>query len=812
MAKQLTDEDIRAITDTEMRNSVGYSSGKLAAMRQKALWYYFGTAKGDLAPPEIEGRSSVVVPVVRNIVESMLPQLMVKFSGSDTVVEFEATKPGDEAVAEQATDYINYLFYQKNDGERIAYQCIKDALMSKKGFCKVWWDESDTEKREEYRGLSDVELAQIMDDEEVKITEQKSYPDEEDTEQRQKALEQLQGQLQQATQAAQQGDPKAQQDVQGMTQQMQSIQSQPPKMLFDVVAIRTTKGGRICVDPLPPEEFLISRDAKSIEDARFCAHRVLRTRSDLVSSGYKNVDQISGDDQGFGLNMERVERLAWDDETAYSGNSMAESADDSQRSVWVTECYIRVDADGDGISELRKVVRAGNQVLENEVCDVAPFVDFDCVPIPHKFFGLSVADLAMEGQRVETSLLRATLDNTYLQTNGRYFAVEGQVNLDDLLTSRPGGVVRIKQSGAVGPLDQGRGDLGNAMQMLEYTKGFVEDSTGWTRYNQGSDGDSLNQTATGVNQIVNRADMRLDLIARNLATGFRKLFELMLKLVSQYQQKEQIVKLRGTWVPVDPRLWTNGFGVCINVGLGTGDKTQRVQQLMALLNEQKQGMQFGIATPGNVFEAEKELVKALGFKSADKFWTDPSKIPPPQPPQDPEMVKAQSAMQLQQAKAQSDMQIAQMQSQMKAQADAQAKQLDYQMEQQRIQMQMQLESNKQEMQARDSQLTNQIEAQRDVQKAQMEAQLQVQRMEFEKWKAELDARVKLRIATIGNEASADEVLLEQGPIGGLESPSPINQLAQMHAQTMAVVQQLANAVSKPKQIIRDANGRAQGVA
>lgn len=727
-------DTLRAITDAEMRQAVGYWSGKLANMRQQAMYYYLGEAIGDLSPPEVEGRSSVVAPVVRNTIESMLPQLMVKFAGSDHPVEFEANKPGDEEKAAQATDYVSYIYHVKNNGEAVTYTWMKDALLQKNGIVKVWWDTRAEEKREEYVGLDQIELAQLMDEDDLEIIEQKQYADEEDAENRKQAIEQLTAQLQQAMQAAQQ-NPQAAQAAQQLQVQIQQIQSAPPKMLWDVVCKRMLdKQGRVCVENVPPEEFLISRKAKSIQDAPFVGHRVSRTYSELKSMGYKNVDNIGGDDAAASLNAERIERLGWDDEYAALNVNADTNMDDSQRRVWVTECYVRVDYDGDGIAELRKVVRAGNQVLENEIVDCAPFVSICPIPLPHKFFGLSVADLAMVGQKVETSLLRGVLDNTYMEVNGRYFAVDGQVNLDDLSVSRPGGIVRVKQQGAVGRLDQAQGNSGLGLQMLEYMKGFNEDSTGWTRYNQGSDGDSLNQTATGVNQITNRADMRLDLIARNFAVGFRELFRMILKLVSQYQQKEAVIKLRGEWVQVNPREWKNGFEATINVGLGTGSKDQLVAQLSMLAQHQANVYPLGVASNENIYQLMKELAKATGFKSADKFFTDPAKQPPQPPKPDPETVKAQAQMQIEQMKAQ-----------LQAQTDAAAKDKELALERERMQMQAQVDTHRQQVEAQQQQLKMQQE--RELEQVKLEASMQL-----EQFKAQMERETQLAVAKMKAEA------------------------------------------------------------
>lgn len=732
MAK-MSEDELRAISDGEMRQAVGYWSGKLANQRQKAMAYYLGEAKLDLAPPEVDGRSAVVSPDVRNTIESMLPQLMVKFCGGDTVVEFEATKPGDEPKAEQATDYINHLFYVRNPGERIAYNWMKDALLSKNGIVKVWWDTRKDETREEYVGLSDIELAQLMDDEEIEVTEQKAYEDEEDLEQREKAIEQMTAQMQQAMQAAQQ-NPQAAQAVQQMQARIQQIQAAPPKMLYDAVCKRSKEGGRIKVENVPPEEFLISRNAKSIGEATFVGHRVLRTASELKSMGYKDVDKLTSDDAAAALNMERIQRLSYDDEMAYLTTDTQLNLDDSQRKIWVTECYLRCDFDGDGIAELRKVVRAGNEILDNEVCDVAPFVSITPVPMPHKFFGLSVADLALEGQKIKTSILRGMLDNMYLQINGRYFAVDGQVNLDDLLTSRPGGVVRMKAPNMAGRLDQGMGDPQIGMGMMEYMTGYIEDSTGWSRASSGTDTNDLNSpiSATQATIVTNKADMRTDLIARNFADGFRDLFRLMLKLCSQYQCKEDIVKLRGNWVPVNPRDWRNGFDTVLNVGLGTGSKDQQVRHLMLLSQQQQFGLQVGTANPKNVYETQKELSKALGYKNGDKFFTDPAQQPPQQRP-DP---------------AQMQMQVEQMKAQLQAQTEQQKMQMNAQLEQAKMQMQAEVDRNRQEVEAQQQQAKMMMEKEL----AQFKIQAEMHR---DAMRAQVEQQTALEIARINAESKLD---------------------------------------------------------
>lgn len=732
----MTEDQLKAITDAELRQAVGYQAGKLADARQKALYYYEGLPKGDLSPPDIEGRSSVVSTEVRNVIESVLPELMAKFASSERVVELEPTKRTDEQSAKAATDYLNYLFYKKNDGHNVLQTWFKDALISRAGMLKVWWDTRTEETREEYKALSDVELAGIMDDDEVEVTEVKQYPDEEDAEKRQDALTQLQKQLVQAQTASTQGNQQAAQAVMALQQQMQQIMQMPPKLVYDITCKRSKKGGKIAIENVPPEEFLISRKAKNIKDAMFVGHRVMRTVSELKSMGYKNVDQLTSDDNGQQYSMERVERLSFDDEMPYA-NTDQPALDESQRIIWVTECYIRCDYDGDGIAELRKVVRAGNEILENEVVDMAPFVYIVPVVMPHRFFGLSLADLAMEGQKTNTSILRAMLDNLYLQVNGRYFAVENQVNLDDLLTSRPGGVVRVKSPNAVGRLDQAAGDSGDAMGMLQYMEAFTEKSTGWNRMSQATpNADSLNQTATAANIVTNKADMRTDLIARNFACGVVDLFKMMLKLVCQHQDAAEQVKLNEEWVDIDPREWRNQFSFTINIGLGTGSKDQLVQHLMMQLNVQKEGLQIGITSPEGIYQSAKKLSEALGFKNCETYWTDPAKNPQ-QPKPDPEMVKLQAQTQADAQKFQAQTQV----DQQKHAADLAMREKEMQFQSQLREHELNLEAQKQQQQA-------QLDMQERQHKAELDAQLATQQLQFNQWKAQLESETKIMVAQI----------------------------------------------------------------
>jgi hypothetical protein len=839
----LSDDDLKALANSELRQAVGYFGGKLADQRRKAEIYYLGEPKDDLAPPEIDGRSSVVSTDVRNVIESMLPQLQSKFCGGDQVVEFEPASRDDEQKATQCTDYLNYLFLKKNNGFKVCYSWFKDALLQKNGIIKVYWDTRAEEKREEYKGLSSVELAQILEDPEVEPIEQSTYPDEEDAKQREEAVQHMTQQMQQAMQAAQQGDPKAQQAVMQMQQQLAQIQAQPPAMLYDVSFKRSMKGGKLAIDNVPPEEFLISREAKSIATARMTGHRVPRTLSELRSMGYKNVDNIGSDDAAASLNAERIERLGYDDEFASLGVQNT-SGDDSQTVVWLNELYIRCDYDGDGIAELRKVVIAGNQLLDNEEVDCSPFISITPVPMPHKFFGLSIADLAMETQKIKTNTIRAMQDNMFLQVNGRYFAVNGKVNLDDLLTSRPGGIVRVDSPDSVGRLDQGMGDMGSASNMLEYLEMDMEQRTGWTRYSQGNDSKALNQTATGVQIITNKGDMRVDLIARNFAEGFRELFEMMLKLISQHQDKKVEIRVAGQWVDMDPREWRNKFDVNINVGLGIGSKDEQVQKLMALGEQQAHTLAIGVATPKNIYNLQSDIAKLMGQRDPDKYFNNPEKNPPPKQP-NPEEMKIQGQMQLEgmkqqaaaqgkQAEMQANAQIEQMKTQFAMHAAEADRAHEAQLEQMKMQMQAEVDVNRQRSEAEQKTLEMQQQAQLEQLKAQYadaaHAREQALKWEIEQLKsatsikvAEIGASVKVhdtitKAETAANTAelssattlqtSKDKALpMKEKPAAPAPAPAPDNTAALTKA--VSALTAAAEKMSQPRKTVvhRDENGK-----
>ena len=617
MAK-ITEIELQSIINREINNSIGYMGSNLVNQRKKSLEYYMGEKLGT----EIEGRSQVVSTDVSDTIETILPNLLRIFTSSDTICKCEPVKSEDVALADQATNYINYVFNKDNPGFSILYTWFKDALLEKNGIVKVYWDDSITNEQETYEQLNDQEYQLLINDDNVEVVSHEEFIDEKGKELLDKAKEVAE-------------------------QTGQAIPDIPTPKLHNVIIKRTSNYGSVKVENVPPEEFLIQRTAKSIESATFVAHRVLKTRSELIEMGYDQeiVDSLPTSNNII-LNNERLTRFSDIDESPLNT-----SPDQSTAQIEIYECYVTVDMDGDGIAELNKVVVAGDAgytILESMPCDNIPFCSLTPIPMPHRFYGRSVSELVEDVQLVKSTVMRQLLDNMYLTNNSRVAIMDGMVNLDDLLTSRPGGVVRTKQppSQVMMPM-QNQTISQQAFPLLEYLDTVRETRTGVTRYSQGLDADSLNKTATGINTLMTQTQMRMELIARVFAeTGVKDLFKKIFELTVKYQDKERIVQLNNQFVPVRPTEWKNRYNINITVGLGSGSKEQQIVLLNNILQKQLQAFQlqgnreFPMVSLKNIYNSLAKIIENAGLKNVENYFINPDMgkqmvTPAPPPPLTP---------------------------------------------------------------------------------------------------------------------------------------------------------------------------------
>jgi hypothetical protein len=629
---KLSTGDLRALLAAEKADALSaMSASKLSDERARALDYYLGDMNRDMPAPQ--GRSKAVSTDVADTVEGLMPALMDIFCGGDEVVRFEPVGPEDVPAAEQETDYVNHVFMQDNPGFLILYSFIKDALLSKVGIVKVWWETREETERETYLDQPADAFALIVADPDVEIVEHNEHA-------------------------------VAREDGPGR-----------PDVLHDVtVEIRRRReGARVAA--VPPEEFGIARNARDIRSAGYVFHDVLRRQEELIADGYdeeqvKKLPSYSG--------LTNIETQARDTVEERRGSQGDEGVNKANRLIKVTEHYVRMDYEGSGKPGIWRVTTGAEQgdILVRDGApdvvrvDAIPFAAMTPVIITHRFFGRSIADLVMDIQRIKTALLRALLDNAYLANNPRTEVAEShstETTLDDLLVSRPGGIVRTKMPGGLSVIQHP--DIGGQVfPLLQYQDATREWRTGVSRQGQGVDPNALqNQVATIANQMFNAAQAKMKLIARIFAeTGIRDLFLLLHGVIRKHGSAAATVRLRNAWVTIDPRDWRARNDMTVNVGLGTGSKSEQLAHLNMIIGAQKEAVAAGLVSPKNLFNSAKELVKLVGHRNVETFFTppgagasanDPTSAPIPQPP-DPKAAQAQGRLELEHAKAASDAQLA----------------------------------------------------------------------------------------------------------------------------------------------------------
>ena len=584
----MDEEEFRYRVRQAVEDCATYIDSYIAPEREQAMAYYLGDPFGN----EEDGRSQVVMTVVRDTVLAMLPSLLRIFTSTDKVIEFVPKGPEDVEVAEQMTDLVQYIFSQENNGFRILYNAMKDGLVLKTGV--LTWYKIDRETVEEYSysGLSQDEVSFILSDPSVTPIE-----------------------IVQSQEEVQQVDPMTGQPMMSQT---------PPTISMRIK--RVNKEPRYVVECIPPEQFLIDNEATSIDTALIVGRRKLATVSELVEMGYpREIIEENAGSGGFEMNMETLVRNPAD-QTFFG---ITQGADESTDKVYYVEAYIRIDKDGDGIAELHKVCTVGNgaTVLHDEIVQTAPFALLDPDPTPHTIFGKSIADQTMDLQLITSSIMRNTLDSLAQSIHPRTGVVEGQVNMDDVLNNEVGGIIRMRQQGAVQPFTTpfvGQQALG----VLAYLDEVKTQRTGISRASQGLDADVLQSTTrTAVQAQLSSSQERIEMIARLFADGMKRCFQGILKMVIQHQDKPKIIRLRNKFVPIDPRGWDAGADMVVNIALGRGSDEQRMMFLMQILAQQKEVIQtYGPNNPlvdlQQLRDTLANITQLAGFQDPSHFWKE----------------------------------------------------------------------------------------------------------------------------------------------------------------------------------------------
>lgn len=582
---------MQAFVTAQIQAAATFIDAEIAPYRQNATLYYRGALFGN----EEEGRSQVISRDVHDTVNAYLPSLMRIFTGPENVVEFVPQGPEDQQMAEQATDYMNWIVMRDNPGFQVLYDCFKDALIRRTGVIKFWWDSQEEIKEQTYSGLNIPVLTKLMAD------------------------------LQKAS------------DVELVESSLD------PDTGYSVKLRLTTRTDRAKISSLPAEEFLIDRNARSDREFTIMAHRASKTVSELIAMGHKLEDIQSAISYGADLLDFNIERLAR--QPTLNTTMQSPIADQSQQHVMYVEAYTWIDADGDDISELHKVCCAGPQfrILSDEVVSDHPFAAFSCDPEPHTFFGDSIAEKVMDIQKIKTGIFRASLDSLALSIFPRMVVAKNGVEIADVLNTEIGAVIRADNVNQVQQLEVpfvGQ----QAFPMLEYMDQVRESRTGISRVSQGLDPESLqNATAAASAAQFTQSQQHIELVARIFAeTGMKRLFRGLLRLVAENQREDRVVDLRGgQYVTVDPRGWRTDMDVTTNVALGTGTSHEKLM-FLGQVKATQEGI-IKLAGPQNPLAGLKEYYNTLakmaalfGYKDVAPFFKDPSKPPAPGQQQQPQ--------------------------------------------------------------------------------------------------------------------------------------------------------------------------------
>jgi hypothetical protein len=597
---------INAIRSAEKTAYGGEGDSALSSERARSIDDYLGQPYGN----EVEGRSQVVSRDVHDTIEWIKPSLLRIFTSGDEVARFDPVGPEDEQAAQQETDYINYVLQDKNPWFTVAYEWFTDGLLTKNAYALAYWSTEKQIEKESYKQLTDDQLAQLTQDQSIEIVQASSM-------------------------------------------------SSPEGVAYHDVVIRRTKevkGVKICV--LPPERCLVAEDVAgmSVRDASFFQYWEMVTISKLRNMGFDVPDDIS-DDAG---ELDSEEDNSRDQFSERLSRDRMEGNDPSMRKVRLKTSWVQFDYDKDGIAEHRMVMSVGSTIFYNDEANGVQVASIVPTPLPHRHPGLSVRDMVSDLQQIKTALWRGALDNIYLANNGRY-GISDKVNVDDMLTSRPGGLVRVSggfPGQEIFPIIHPQ-VVGDVMGVINYMDQVRSQRTGTNIQMNTVDPNVLQKGVSGVavSQLYSAAGQIIEMIARVFAEGVKELFLIVHELSIKHGHQQEVVRLKNNWVSVNPSEWKRRSDMKISVGLGTGNKEQLMNNLQAIGIAQEKGLSLGITDAEKIYNTAVEFTKAAGFASADKFWKKPDPNAPQQPSE--AQVSMQTEIQKEQIKQAGAAQIAQ---------------------------------------------------------------------------------------------------------------------------------------------------------
>ena len=625
--KKVDDEKLVSILDDNIRRSIGYYDSQVSRERKRVVDFYNAT----LPKPAHDGNSKYVSMDVYDAVESMKAALLETFSTGYKTVRFAAATGEDQRIADVSTAYCDYVANRQNNLFEVMQSVIHDGLVARAGIAKVYWDEREDSYLETIQDLTEEEFDALVAQDNIEIEE-----------------------VEQDELGLYSGDLRIFQDT-----------------------------SQVAIESVPPEQFIIEPQCRSLSLATFCGHRTEMTISELREAGYdeKLIAKIADHDD---VEMETdPEVLARHEEIGSDRGFNAKGFQDQVRSVTVYEIYLDIDLDASGIAESYKVIKAGNVILDKEKCQYKPFVPFVPLPIPHAFFGSNFGSKVVPIQTARTVLTRSILDHALITNNPRYTVVKGGLtNPRELIDNRVGGIVNVSRPDAINPMPQAPLNpfIFQTIQMLDEDK---EDTTGVSRLSQGLNKDAISKqnSAAMVEQLATMSQQRQKIIARNFANGFLKpLYQLMYQLVVENEVQGKIVEIAGDYVEVSPADWGAKRDVMVELHLGYGEQEQEAQKYLAIHGLMASDETLStMYTPENQYNLMTHVMEQNGIKNVKDYLTAPQELPEqgPDPMMEMQMQMQQKQMELQERQTAV--------SEMKAQMDAQIGQMKLQLEQMKAQ-------------------------------------------------------------------------------------------------------------------------------
>ena len=638
--KELDDDKIVSIVDSNLRMSIGYADSELSRERSRVMDYY--SAK--LPKPAHDGNSKYVSQDVYDAVESMKAALLETFSTGNKTLRFAPQGPEDVLMAEVCTEYTDYVLHRQNNLFEVMQTVIHDGLIARAGIAKVYWQPQTESYLEYVENLTEEELDAILADEMVEIEE--------------------------------------------IVEDEFGVYSGELRVYRDTSQVK--------IEAVAPEEFLIEPQCRSLEAASFVAHRTRKSLAELIEMGYDEdlVMDISDEDNDFDTDPEVLSRF--DDIGAGRGFTTGKGHQKQTRQVTVVEAYLPLDVDGTGTTDLYRVVKVGNVMLSKDIVPRMPFVAFVPLPIPHAFHGNNFADKLVAIQNARTVLTRSILDHAMVTNNPRYTVVKGGLtNPRELIDNRVGGIVNVTRPDAISPMPQASLNpfIFQTIQMLDEDK---EDTSGVSRLSQGLNKDAISKqnSAAMVEQLATMSQQRQKIIARNFANNFLKpLFNLVYQLCVENETMEKVVQLAGQYVKITPAQWSDKRDVMVEFNLGYGEQETEIQKHLAFhqmfSGDPSLQQMYG---PAQKFKMLGAILEKSGIKNVADFLMDPAQIPPQQP--DP-------AQQMQMQMAQKQLEVQERQTavaEMKAQADVEIAKLKLELERLKAQQEFALKSDKLDLQ------------------------------------------------------------------------------------------------------------------